>query len=283
MGLYIKTNITAQRALGDLNETQRSLANTFEKLSSGLRINSARDDAAGLAVSEKLRTKTQSLRQTRRNANDGISSIQTAEGATNQVADILKRMRELATQSSSETLHNEERSYIQSEFQQLSDEIDRISDTTEFNGVKLTDGESSGADTSLDVQVGINNSSNDRIAIQFGNLKTSKLGVAHSGGVGQISMASATSARDALSKVTKALKVVNTYRSRYGAVQNRIQSSLNNIETSMETTAAADSRIRDADFAGEAARMAKYQVMQQAGTAILGQANGLSQGALRLL
>ena len=177
MGLVVNSNPTAQNALGNLNRTNRGLTNTFQNISSGLRINNAADDAAGLAVAENLESEQMSLRQAQRNTNDGISVIQTAEGATNEVADMLKRMRELAVQSSSETLANTERAYIQDEFVQLSDEVDRIAQVTEFNGLALADG----SDSDMNVQVGIHNSSNDRISISLGDLTASKLGVNDSG------------------------------------------------------------------------------------------------------
>jgi flagellin len=280
MAMVVNSNTTAMNALGHLNRTQRGLSNTFSNISSGLRINNAADDAAGLAVAENLEAEQMSLRQAQRNTNDGISVIQTAEGATDEVSDILKRMRELAVQSSSETLHNNERAYIQDEFEQLTGEVDRISQVTEFNGIHLAN---SGAGLTgknvMNVQVGIHNSSDDRIAISLGNLEASKLGVA----TGTMNLDNITNARAAITNLDKAIDTVNKYRSDYGAVQNRLESALNNLEVYTENVASSESRIRDADFAHETAEMSKFQVMQQAGVAILGQANGLSQGALRLI
>ena len=273
--MRINTNVVAQNALGNLNKTNRGLSNTFQNISSGLRINNAADDAAGLAVAENLEAEQMSLRQAQRNTNDGISVIQTAEGATNEVADMLKRMRELAVQSSSETLANSERAYIDDEFKQLTAEVDRISQVTEFNGIDLADGSKS----SIAVQVGIHNSTDDRIAISMGDLRASTLGVDNS----NMSLANTASAQAAITDLDAALDQVNSYRSDYGAVQNRLESALNNLETYTENVASSESRIRDADFAFETAEMSKFQVMQQAGTAILGQANGLGQGALRLI
>jgi flagellin len=278
MAMVVNSNPVAMNALGNLNNTQRGLSKTFENISSGLRINNAADDAAGLAVAENLESEQMSLRQAQRNTNDGISVIQTAEGATNEVADMLKRMRELAVQSSSETLANSERAYIQDEFVQLSDEVDRIAQVTEFNGIDLGDGSTS----KVNVQVGIHDSSNDRIAISMGDLRSTTLGVNDSG-AGNLSLGNVASAQAALTTIDNALDKVNEYRSDYGAVQNRLESALNNLETYTENVAGAESRIRDADFAFETAEMSKFQVMQQAGVAILGQANGLGQGALRLI
>ena len=280
MSMVVNSNPTATNALGNLNKTNRSLNSTFQNISSGLRINNAADDAAGLGVAENLEAEQMSLRQAHRNTNDGISIIQTAEGATNEVGDILKRMRELAVQSSSETLHNTERAYIQDEFEQLTGEVDRISQVTEFNGIKLAN---SGAGlmggNELNVQVGIHDSSDDRIKISLGNLESSQLGVSTS----TMNMDTVAGARTAITDLDTAIDSVNEYRSDYGAVQNRLESALNNLEVYTENVASSESRIRDADFAFETAEMSKFQIMQQAGVAILGQANGLSQGALRLI
>lgn len=274
MAIVVNSNTTAMNALGHLNRTNRGLTSTFAKISSGLRINSASDDSAGLAVAENLQSEGQSLKQAQRNTHDGISVIQTAEGATNEVGDILKRMRELAVQSSSETLHNNEREYIQDEFKQLTAEVDRIADVTEFNGISLAN-----ADAQMNVQVGIQNTNNDRIAIELGDLRASTLKV----DTGNVDLSNVASAQAALQTIDTALDDVNKYRSDYGAVQNRLESALNNLEVYSENIAGAESRIRDADFAHETAEMSKFNIMQQAGVAILSQANGISQGALRLI
>ena len=275
MALTVNTNLSSMNALGHLNRTNKNLESTFSRISSGLRINKAGDDAAGLAVAENLAAEQQSLRQAARNTNDGISVIQTAEGATNEVADILKRMRELAIQSSSETLANSERAYIQDEYDQLAQEVDRISAVTNFNGVNLANGDKA----TLDVQVGIFNTGNDRIQIELGDLRATSLGVDSA----NINMSSAASSQAALTALDTAIDSINSIRSDYGSVQNRLESSLNNLHVYTENLAGAESRIRDADFAFETAQMSKYQTMQQAGVAILGQANQLSQGALRLI
>lgn len=269
------TNTTAMNALGHLNRTNRGLTSTFGRISSGLRINSAKDDSAGLAVAENLQSEHQSLKQAQRNTHDGISVIQTAEGATQEVGDILKRMRELAVQSSSETLANAERAYIQDEFSQLTKEVDRIAAVTEFNGIALGDNTNS----KLNVQVGIQNTGNDRIAINLGDLRGTSLQV----DTGNVDLSNVASAQAALQTIDTALDSVNSYRADYGAVQNRLESALNNLETYTENIAASESRIRDADYAFETAEMSKFNIMQQAGMAILSQANGMNQGALRLI
>jgi flagellin len=262
-------------ALGHLNRTNRGLRQTFARISSGLRINSARDDVAGLAMAENMQSDYMSLNQSVRNTNDGISVVQTAEGATNEVADMLKRMRELAVQASSETMHNNERAYVQDEFKQLTAEIDRIAQVTEFNGISLgNDGNSQ-----LNVQVGIMNTDNDRIAINLGDLRSTTLGV----DAANLNLASVNSSQAALQTIDTALNTMNQYRSDYGSVENRLSSSLNNLEIYRENIKSSESRIRDADYAFETAEMNKFNIMQQAGVAILSQANNISQGALRLI
>ena len=275
MALTVNTNIASVKSMTNLNRANRSLAGSFERISSGLRITKAADDAAGLGVAESLDAQNISARQAMRNTNDGISVIQTAEGATNEVANIVKRMRELAVQSSSETLASTERAYVQDEYLSLESEVERISQTTEFNGLALADGTNS----TLDVQVGIMNSANDRVAITLGDLRVTTLGIDS----GSIDMSTATGAQSAITTLDSALDTLNGYRSDYGATQNRLDSSLNNMETYSESLSAAESQIRDADFAYETAELAKNQVMQQAGISILAQANQLGQGALSLL
>ena len=283
MALVVRTNMASLNSLNALNRSNKALSETFGRISSGLRINKAADDAAGLAVAENLDATVRSLHMAKRNVHDGLGVIQTAEGATNEVANILKRMRELAIQSSSETLESTERAYIDTEFDQLRDEIDRIANVTEFNGVGLTRGTGlNGASVtglaSLNVQAGINNTTDDRISITLGNM-TQNTGL----GLGTTDLASATSAQLAIADIDAALDSVNTIRSNYGALSNRLESTLRSIDTYAENLKAAESQIRDADFAHEAAEMSKLQIMQQAGTAILGQANQINQGAVRLI
>lgn len=275
MSLTVNTNMSAQNGLNNLAKTSKNLAATMSRLSSGLRINKAGDDAAGLAVAENLNAAQKSLNAAKRNANDGISLIQTAEGASSEVGSILKRMRELAVQSSSDTLANAERAYIQDEYTELAGEVDRIAAVTEFNGVQLADGSAA----TLDVQVGINNTANDRIAITLGDLTGATLGV----DTGTLDLSTAAGARTALAAFDTAITTVNGYRSAYGAAQNRLETSITNLTTYTENVMSSESRIRDADFAKEAADMSKYNIMAQAGQAILGQANQINQGAVRLI
>lgn len=275
MALTVNTNVSAMSSITNLNRTNRALQGTLSRISSGSRIEKAGDDAAGLAVAENLSSAARSLRVASRNANDGIAMIQTAEGATSEVGNVLKRMRELAVQSASDTLDDGERAYIQDEFLELAGEVDRIANVTEFNGVALGDGTSA----SLDVQVGVNNTANDRITVTLGDLGAATLGV----DTATLDLSTAAGARTALTAFDTALDTVNGYRSDYGASQNRLGSAVRNLEVYTQNLASAESGIRDADFAFEAAQMAKEQIMQQAGVAILGQANAINQGALRLI
>lgn len=275
MSLTVNTNIASINAYNNLSKSTAAMQKTFSRISSGLRITSAADDAAGLAVSENLDAEGRSVEAAKRNVNDGIGVVQVAEGATGEVGNIIKRMRELAVQASSETLGTDERAYVNDEFEQLSAEVGRIASTTNFNGVALTDG----ADTTLDVQVGINGTANDRLTISLGDLTTSALGI----DTGSIDLSTAAGAQAALTDLDDALETVNGYRSSYGAMQNRLEASLSSLSTYGENVSAAKSRILDADFAKESAEMSKLQVMQQAGIAVLGQANGIAGSALRLI
>ncbi len=275
MALTVNTNLASMNAVGNLNSTTSGLSGTLSRISSGSRITKAADDAAGLAVAENLSAISQSARAAKRNIGDGVSVVQIAEGATEEVGNILKRMRELAVQSSSETLNDDERTFIQDEFIQLSDEVDRIANVTEFNGTMLTDG----SNTTLDVQVGVNDTANDRIAITTGDLSAATLGVDS----GSVDLSDAANAQAAITDIDSAIADVNQYRSDYGAVQNRLESAARNLETYTQNVAAAESTIRDADFAFEAAEMSKFQIMQQAGVAALGQANQINSGATRLI
>lgn len=274
MAITVKTNTAANGALTHLNRTTRALSRNFEHISTGLRIARAADDAAGMGVAEALRADAAAATVAGRNINDGISIIAVAESATTEVANILVRMRELAIQSSSETLANNERSYIQDEFLQLSSEVNRIAMVTEFNGVSLTSGL-----TSIDVQVGIQNTSNDRITITLGDLRSTVLGVDSA----TIQMDTATNAQNSLTNIDSALTLLSQARSNFGAVENRLGSALNNIESFTESTIAAESRIRDADFGYETSQLTQNQILQQAGVSILSQAKNINQAALALL
>ena len=275
MGMTVRTNVASMMASGRLGRTNKGLSESLAKISSGMRINKAADDAAGLGVATNLETQVLSTRQAMRNTNDGISIIQTAESATNEVVDILQRMRELAVQSSSETLDDDERGYIQDEYEELAEEVARISNVTQFNGVALTNN----TNTSLDVQVGANNTANDRITIDLIDLRATALGV----DTGSLSFATSTGAAAALSILDTALDSVNTGRSVLGAAQNRLDSTLNNASVFTEALSAAESQIRDTDFASETSNLTKLQIMQQAGVAALAQAKNINQSVVSLL
>lgn len=275
MSITVNTNTAANTALNNLSHTSRMLSRSFERISSGLRISHAADDAAGLGVAENLKVAAASAKVAGRNVNDGISMIAVAEGASAEVGSILGRMRELAVQGASETLDDNERAYVQDEYLALSEEVDRIANVTSFNGMQLTDGTVS----TLGVQVGINNTANDQVDITVGDLRANTLGVDSA----SIDMSTASGASTSLTAIDAALDTVSGYRSDYGAVQNRLESSLNNLETFAENTKAAESQIRDADFGYETAEMSKAQILQQAGVAILGQAKNINQGAIQLL
>ena len=271
--MSVRTNIASMTAAGQLGRTNKGLANSLGKISSGLRINSASEDAAGLGVATNLESQVISTRQAMRNTNDGISIIQTAESAANEVTDILQRMRELAVQSSSETLADTERSFITDEFNQLRSEVSRIASVTEFNGLQLADGTTS----SLSVQVGIQNASSSRIDITLGDLTTSGLGI------DSLDLSSVSSARASIDSLDTALNSVNSFRSQFGAVQNRLDSALNNSQINVEALSGASSQIMDTDFATETSNLTKLQIMQQAGVASLAQAKNINQSVISLL
>lgn len=276
MGLRINTNVTslaAQRTLGANNTEQ---ASTLGKLSSGTRIVKAADDAAGLAISEKLRAQIRGVNQAERNANDGISMIQTAEGGLSEASNILVRLRELAVQSSSDTVGESERKFTDLEYQNLKQEMERISSVTEFNGKKLLNGQGD----KYDFQIGINNDDfQDRIKFDAQKMNAGLEAL----GIGELSVASKEASQASLSKVDEAIQNVSGQRAELGAVQNRLTSTINNLQTSSENLSAANSRIRDTDFAAETAKNTKMNILTQAGTSVLSQANAQGQAALKLL
>lgn len=281
MGLRINTNLASINAQRNLGKTQLQLERSLDRLSSGLRITRAGDDAAGLAISESLRAQIRGLAQAQRNANDGISVIQTAEGALNEISNILIRLRELAVQSASEgSVSNTERSFLQNEFSSLQSEITRIASSTKFGGRTLLDGTLSGTANALTFQVGIfNNSAVDRISLSVGDATASGLSISTS----SAAVSTVGSAQSALATIDSALSSVSTLRGNLGAAQNRLQSTINNLAVSLENLSSANSRIRDVDVASETAALTRAQVLQQAGIAVLAQANVTSQVALTLL
>ncbi len=277
MGLRINTNVPSLVAQRNLRTTRGSLDRTLERLSSGSRINHAGDDAAGLAISESLRANIRGLGQAERNAQDGVSLVQIAEGAMAEVSNILIRMRELGVQAASDTVGQEERKFLDVEFQQLMSEIDRIAASTEYNRVPLLNGTS----TTFEVQVGTrNNPLVDRI--QLFDPHAADVNVV-SLGLNLSAVGDKSSAQNTLSSIDRALQSVTSIRAEFGAMQNRLQSIINNIMISRENLSAANSRIRDADLAEEATELTKNNILMQSGVAVLGQANSSIKSALGLL
>jgi len=274
-------SLNSQRLLGNNNDR---LSQSVERISSGLRINRASDDAAGLAISEGLRSDIRALRQAVRNSNDGISLVNITEGALNEQGSMLIRLRELASQAATGTTGSTERATIQLEFNSLRNEIDRITATTEFNGQKLIDGSLSSSITSTNqvfIQVGIDNSTNSRINLNEQiNLKAV---TASALSIDTLSVTTSTAALSALDGIANAISSVTATRGQVGAVQNRLIRSISNLSISVENLSAAESQIRDADIAEEVALLTRNQILVQASTAMVGQANLIPQSVLQLL
>ena len=276
MGLRINTNVMSLASQRALSKTTRDLSNNFRKLSTGERITRAADDAAGLAISEKLKSQIRSIQQAKRNAEDGISLVQTAEGGLSEVSNIIIRLRELAIQAASDTVGDTERGFSNIEFEQLKEEIERISLASDFNGTKLLDG-TGGV---LEIQIGANNNPfNDRLKYD-GSVINSTLA---SLGLSNESVASQEQAQLSLERLDNALVQVNGFRAELGALQNRLTSVTNNLGVTEENFSQANSRIRDVDVAAETASLTKNQILNQAGVSVLTQANQAPNFALKLL
>lgn len=276
MGLRIATNTTALNAQRTMTGTKINLDKSLERLSSGSRINHAGDDAAGLAISENLRAQVRGMRQAKRNAMDGVSLIQVSEGGLNELSNILIRLRELAIQAASDTIGDNERQFTDREFQSLKMEIDRIANVTQFNGTPLLNGKAG----IFEIQVGTqNNPILDRI-VYNGERADASLDALKLGGE---SVATKQGAQMSLSVIDEALSHTNSIRADLGAMQNRLQSTINNLAIADENLSSANSRIRDTDMAEEVSEMTKNNILMQAGISVLGQANTVSQAALKLL
>lgn len=273
--LSIVTNPESLTAQKNLSRTSRALSANFGRLSSGLRINSAGDDAAGLAISEKLKAQIRSVGQAERNANDGISLLQTAEGAMGELGGILTRMRELAAQAATGTVGPTERGFLSQEFEQLRDEIDRVATVTEFNGTKLLDGTATSA--ILTFQVGIGATSSDRLSLGIVTVDSTALGLAAE------SVSTIATAQSSLGIIDSAITLLSAARADIGAVQNRMQVTIMNLQSARENLSAANSRIRDVDVADETAQLTKNNILMQAGVSVLAQANQAPSLALSLL
>jgi len=274
----VNTNTTSLMAQRHLNSTNKSLQGNIEKLSSGFRINSAADDAAGLAVSEEMKSDIRSLGQASRNANDAISMVQTAEGSLGQVHDILGRMRELSVQANSDGINDEQRAHVNTEFQALVTEIGDISSQTKFNGTSLLDGT-----LSANFQVGIESTDTLNIAVGQSFAAVDLEDATGTNNLAGVNLSTTAGAADAMAVLDNAISVVSETRAGLGASQNRLESKIENLSVAGENLSAANSRIRDVDVASEMASMTKNQILMQAGSSMLAQANSLPQTALSLL
>lgn len=276
MGLRISTNVQSLTAQNSMAKVEMKKNDSLAKLSSGSRINKAGDDAAGLAISEKLKANIRGTQQATRNAGDGISMIQTAEGGLNEVSNVLIRLRELSVQAASDTVGDQERKFADLEFQNLTQEVERIATSTQFNGKNLLSGEGD----QMDFQIGImNDEKNDRLSYrpQDSSARASDLGIA---GLGVITKGDA---QQNLEKIDAAINGVNGNRASLGALQNRLQSTISNLEVRNENLSAANSRIRDTDIASESAELAKANILSAASTSVLAQANNSGSAALKLI
>jgi flagellin len=269
MAMIVQHNLRAMNSNRMLNVNSSTLGKSTEKLSSGYKINRAADDAAGLAMSEKMRRQVRGLTQASANAQDGVSMVQTAEGALNEVHDMLQRMNELAVKASNGTLATEDCGYVDLEVQALMSEINRVAQDTDFNGIKLLN-----ASQTIDIQVGL--ASTNVIGIKLGQLTCTGLSLSGSAGT-------QTSAKALIGSVESAIKNLNEKRANLGAVQNRLEHTINNLDNVAENTQAAESRIRDTDMATEMVKYANTNILAQAGNAMLAQANQSNQGVLSLL
>ncbi len=277
MPLNIQTNVSSLESQLNLSRNQKALVSSFQKLSSGYRVNSAADDAAGLVISEGMKSQIRSYSVAERNAADGISMAQTAEGALGEIHNILGRMRELSMQASNGNLTSTDRTYISNEFTSLQSEITRIQASTKFNNAELI---SSNPTTTVTFQVGLNDDPNDQIGVTFNGLNLTGITDPANASVGGTTAADAL---DSLSAIDAAVATVSNARATYGAAMNKLEVATNNIQTMRLNLSSANSRIRDVDVAEETSKMARNQVLSQAGVSILAQANQLPQMAMNLL
>jgi len=281
MALTVRTNVASLSAIHQLNRTQGSLTNSLERISSGLRVNRAADDAAGMSVANRMNSDNTSLAQAMRNTNDGISMIQTAEGGLNELNNILVRMRELSVQASNETYNSTDRSMIATEMTQLKNEYARIVTTANFNRTQLLNS----TDTAFNIQVGIQNTANDRIVINLSSLAAaaSNVGLKTLFASSIASSGNLSAAQTNITNIDSALNGISTRRSRLGAMQNRLENALSEAANYSQNLSASQSQILDVDYASESANMTRYQIQQQAGVAALAQAKSMPQSILSLL
>ena len=275
MGLRIYNNVEAQNAHRQLANTNMKLSSSMERLSSGLRINRAADDAAGLAVSEEMRTQIRGMNVAARNALDGVSLVQVADGALGGVNDMLQRVRDLAVQAANGTLSDLQRNNLDQEVQSITAEIARVASDTEFNGIKILSGSVATAASAVTLQVGANGS--QVISFTIATMTASDLGISG------IAVSTAASATAAIASIDAAIRTVNSQRASMGAIQNRLEQTISRLDLTAENLQAAESRIRDADMASEMIDFTRNQILQQSGTAMLAQANQAPQSILSLL
>lgn len=274
MGLRVNTNVTSINAQRNLSTVSERIGTNFRRLSTGLRISTAADDAAGLAISERLRSQVRSLDQAKRNANDGISLVQTAEGALNEVSSILTRLRELSIQASNGSVSDKDKKTLNEEFTSLVDEVNRIGRSTEFNGIKLLDGSSS----SVSFQIGFGTTTGiDTLSVSLSAALSTSLAL------NSLDIGSSGSTTTAITNIDKAIDSISSLRGSLGAVQNRLGSTINNLAIQTENLSAAESRIRDVDVAYETAQLTRNNILQQASISVLAQANAQPQSALSLI
>jgi flagellin len=279
MSQVINTNLASLNAQRNLTATQNQLSTSIQRLSSGLRVNSAKDDAAGLAIANRMDAQARGMNVAVRNANDGISLAQVAEGALGKVTDMLQRMRELAVQAANSSNTSNDRTSLNAEFRQLADEVDRTLASTRFNGTAIL----SASAGSLQFQIGANNATTDQLTITTTNVQGATSITAITTSTAVITGTTATAAAGMITTIDSALDAINSERATYGAVQNRFEAVIANLSIAAENQTAARSRIMDADFAKETANLTRAQILQQAGTAMLAQANQVPQQVLQLL
>ena len=277
--MVVQHNLSAMNTSRQMGTVSSAMSKSTEKLSSGYKINRAADDAAGLSISEKMRSQIRGLNKAASNAQDGISLVQVAEGALNETHSILQRMNELATQAANDTNTSVDRDAIQQELNQLTSEIDRIQSTTQFNSMNLLDGTFSSK--ALKLQVGA--MSGQSISVSIAKMSASKLGLAGANGKVSLKVSAFSTAGAAMKTIQAAIKTVSDTRSKLGAIQNRLEHTINNLNTTSENTQAAESRIRDTDMASEMVEYSKNNILAQAGQSMLSQANQQTQGVLSLL
>ncbi|MGB0454035.1 MAG: flagellin [Bacteriovoracaceae bacterium] len=275
MGFRINTNVQSLRAQSSLNQIRKTQDKALAEMSSGSRINRAGDDAAGLAISEKLKAQISSSHQAKRNASDGVSVVQTAEGGLNEISSILIRLRELSIQSANDTVGNAERKFSDMEFQNLREELDRIANTTEFNGVKLLNGEGE----KMNFQIGLHGDANSRLTFESGENSVT----AEDLKVESMNVLTKEDSQSNLAGIDGAIEKINSTRANLGALQNRMQSTMRNIDVQTENLSAANSRVRDTDIAKSSSELVRANILAQANTAVLSQANNTPQTALRLI